>query len=123
MNSPFTKLLFQRLPYVLILALFFCIVPWNQFQLFSTEFWIVLVITSLFLFQIIKNNVKIWGGIVALFSFYAVWMVLAFLSDLNKEGNPKPDFVLYGSLLLMGFFLLDIWLILVKPKKVTPNAG
>jgi len=118
MNNPFTKLLFQRLPYLLILALFFCIVPWNQVQLFSTDFWIVLVITSLFLFQIIKNNVKIWGFIVAFFSFYAVWMVLAFLSDLNKSGTAKGDFVLYGSLFLIALFLVAIWLILVKPDKV-----
>ena len=118
MNNPFTKLLFQRLPYVLILALFFCIVPWNQLQLFSAEFWIVVVVTSLFLFQIIKNNAKVWGLIVALFSFYSVWMVLAFLSDLNKSTAPKANFVLYGSLFLMVLFLVDVWLILVKPKKV-----
>ena len=118
MNNPFTKLLFQRLPYVLILALFFCIVPWNQLQLFSAEFWIVVVVTSLFLFQIIKNNAKVWGLIVALFSFYSVWMVLAFLSDLNKSGTSKDEFVLYGNLFLIALFLVDIWLIVVKPEKV-----
>lgn len=123
MNHPFRELLLQRLPYILILALFFCLVPWKSMELFSSQFWIVLAVTGLFLFQIIKNNTIIWGLIVFLFSFYACWMVLAFLSDLNKAGEQPKEFIVFGSLFLVALFLMDIWLIRSKPREgILPHS-
>ena len=117
MNLPLLSLLFQRLPYVLILCLFFCLVPWKNMEFFSFNFWIVLCMTGLLLFQIIKNNKFIWGLIVFLFSFFAIWMVLAFLSDINKAESLPTEFVFVGGVFLVGLFLLDLWLIRCSPEK------
>jgi len=113
MNHQITQILFQRLPYVFILSLFFCLVPWKHLQLISFEFWVVISVTGLLVFQMIKDNDIIWGIIVGLFSFYCFWMVLAILSDLHKPGDNKDEFLLYAF--LIAIFTVNIWLILVNP--------
>ena len=110
------------MPYILILSLFFCIVPWKLIQVISLEFWIVVGVTGLLVFQIIKDNDIIWGIIVLLFSIYCFWMVLAVLSDLRKPGVIKDDFILFSSMFLIAIFVVDIWLLFVKPTRVKKLA-